>query len=245
MRERAGSDGSPVCVDGFEDAQVVGQMDAVAAEAGEDALRHAVAVGDRCAPGLVNHLLGFREERFRNRDDTSRRDAQPPALGFEGEAREKRAVAHEHGRLPLVQPGHDRLERQVDGEEMPSVVAGGERLAERRRDVRRAGGRHDADDAWDPCKVRVSTPVASLEAHVRRIADRPRVPPVDVHTSRAGRAAGGDDLELVQQMVPRAAIEVVFTEASGKARVGHDRVEVVHQIGLGHHRQIDDGVIRQ
>ena len=39
--------------------------------------------------------------------------------------------------------------------------------------------------------------------------------------------------------------EVAFTQLSGKARVGHDRVEVVHQIGLRHHRQIDDVTIRQ
>ena len=153
---------------------------------------------------------------------TSRRDAQPPALGFQRQARKKRAVAHEHRRLQLVEPGHDRLERQADGEEMPSVVPGGECLAERGRDVRRAGGRHDGDDAGRAGEGRVSAPVPSLEAHVRRIADRPRVPSVHVDTSLARRAAGGDDLELAQQMVPGAAVEVVFAEASGQARVGHD-----------------------
>ena len=96
-----------------------------------------------------------------------------------------------------------------------------------------------------PARAGSRAPVPSLEADVRRVAGRPRVPAVDVDASRAGRAAGGHDLELAQQVVPGAAIQVLFAQASGEARVGHHRVEVVHQIGLGHHRQIDDGTSRQ
>jgi hypothetical protein len=58
--------------------------------------------------------------------------------------------------------------------------------------------------------------------------------------TRRGAMRSRPLLELAGQIVPGAAIEVLFTEPAREARVGHDRVEVVHQIGLGHHRQVDD-----
>ena len=186
VREVAGLDRSPVGIDRFEDAQIVRQMYAVAAEPGEDALGHRVAVGDRCTPRLEDHLPGFGQQRFEIAMHVAARCAAGrPELPA---ARQERAVAHEDRRLEFVQPGHDRLDREVDGEEMASVIPGGEGLAERRRDVRRAGGRHDADHPWGVRKGRVSAPVPSLEADVRRVAGRPGVPPVDEDASRAGRA---------------------------------------------------------
>ena len=52
-------------------------------------------------------------------------------------------------------------------------------------------------------------------------------------------------MELAQQMIPGAPIEVVLTELSTQAFVGHDGIEVVHQIGFRHHREVADVGIGQ
>ena len=44
----------PVGIDRLEDAQIVGEVGGVAAEAGEDPLGYSVTVSDRCLPGLLD-----------------------------------------------------------------------------------------------------------------------------------------------------------------------------------------------
>ena len=236
----AGADGVSVGVDGFEDDEVVGEVDAVAAEAAEHTLGHGVAVGDRCVPGLLDDVTRFGQEWFGDGDDAAGCDVQTAALGFHRQAWKKGAVGHEHRWLQLVEPVDDLLEREVDGEQMPCVITGRERLAQRRGDVRRAGGGHDGDHTGDLGQRRIEAPVPGLEADVRRVASRPRLPAVGEHPTQARRAAGGHDLELVHQMVAGVLVEMVFAQASRQAGIGDDGIEVVHQIRLGHHRQIDD-----
>ena len=118
--ELAGADRVSVDVDGFEDDEVVGQVDAVAAEAAEHTLGHAVAVGDRCAPGLLDIVARFGQEWFGDGDDPARCDVQAAALGFHRQAWKKGAVGHEHRWLQLVEPVDDLLEPEIDGEQMPS-----------------------------------------------------------------------------------------------------------------------------
>ena len=72
------------------------------------------------------------------------------------------------------------------------------------------------DDAWDSGKGRVSCSSPESGSGRSTRSSRPRVPAVDVDASRAGRAAGGDDLELAQQMVPGAAIEVRLRTGVGR-----------------------------
>ena len=185
-------------------------------------------------------MARFGQEWFGDGDDASRGDVQAAALGFHRQARKKGAVGHEHRWLQLVEPVDDLLEPAIDGEQMPRVITGRERLAQRGGDVRWAGGGHDGDHTADLCQRRIEAPVPGLEADVRRVAGRPRLPSVDEHTTQARRASGGDDLELVQQMVARVLVEMVFAQLSGQAGIGDDGIEVVHQIRLGHHRQVDD-----
>ena len=185
-------------------------------------------------------MARFGQEWFGDGDDASRRDVQAAALGFHRQAWKKGAVGHEHRWLQLVEPVDDLLEPEIDGEQMPCMITGRERLAQRGGDVRWAGGGHDGDHTADLCKRRIEAPLPGLEADVRRVAGRPRLPSVDEHPTEARRAAGGDDLELAQQMVSGVLVEMVFAQLSGQAGIGDDGIEVVHQIRLGHHRQVDD-----
>jgi hypothetical protein len=157
--ELAGADRVSVVVDGFEDDEVVGQADAVAAEPTEHTRGHAVAVGDTRTPGLMNDVARLGQEWFGDGDDPSRRDVQAAALGFHRQARKKGAVGHEHRWLQLVKPVDDLLEPEIDGEQMPPMNTGRERLAQRRGDVCGAGGGHDGDDTGDLCKRRIEAPL--------------------------------------------------------------------------------------
>ena len=83
-----------------------------------------------------------------------------------------------------LSPFDDLLEPETDGEQMPRVITGRERLAQRGGDVRRAGGGDDGDDTADLCQRRIEAPLPGLEADVRRVAGRPRLPSVGEHPTQ-------------------------------------------------------------
>ncbi len=97
---------------------------------------------------------------------------------------------------------------------------------------------HDRGHAGNVGELRIAEPVPHLEANDGQVADRPRFPAVDEHASLTARAAGGDDVELVEEIrVADETLQVVSHTRPAKTPIGDDVVEVVHEVRLGHHRQ--------
>jgi hypothetical protein len=168
----------------------------------------------------------------------ARRDDQPAGPGFGGQMRQERAVAHQDGRLQVVEPGHDRLHRLADREQLPEAARRRERPRDRRRQVRRAGGGDHRGHPLHRGQRRVAGPISLLKPHDRGVADRPRLPAVDEHAPLATRPPGRHDTVLAEEVAGSGAlVKVRFAQSPADPPVGHDVVEVTHQVGLGHHRQ--------
>ena len=189
-------------------------MRPVPAEAGEETLGHAVAARHRYTPRRFEVGAQLRQQGLGDRDDTLRGDAQPSGADLRGEAREERAVAHQRGRLQMVQAVDDLLHGLADRYGVSRTIRRRERRTDRGGDVRHLRGRDGRDDGRSAGEFGMQLPVPDGETSDGRIAGRPRVPAVDEHAALAARTARGDDVELVEQVGVTARASTCRSQAS-------------------------------
>ena len=215
-------------------------MDAApgAARAAHQPFGRAEAVGHGGLPRRRHRRPDLRQEGLARRADDPRRDAEAAGRGLARELMDHGGVPAQKVGLQLVQAGHDPIERPGRGQALRNAAGERERLTQRRGHVRGlVGGDHRHHGELRPRSEDLLRHTTA-ETQVAQEDDGPRVAVVDERAAPPARSAGRARVVLVEQVgVRREPGEVRLDDVAREPRVGHDLVEVLHEIVLGHDRE--------
>jgi len=185
-------------------------------------------------PGVVDRGPDLGQERLARRRHEAGGDRQATRACLARQLMDHRRIALQHVRPMRVHRLDDASERPGRGH-LHDVTAAWrrERLSDRARHVRRLVG----GDHRDPHRLRADRrhQARGEKSEVAREHDPPGVAVVDEDAAQPARAAGCARVVLVEQVgVGRERVEVTLDEVTREPRIGDDRVEVGHEVPLGH-----------